>query len=75
MKIPKIIQEAANKHRLCQMEYVGQLNGMKVYVETNNIDENGLPEPTGLPCCIVLENGKAEFIGGDKAIDLLNRFD
>lgn len=73
-KIPKIVEEYASKHGLCEMEYVGEIDGSQVYKEINEVDEDGFPVPTGLPCLILLKDGETKFVGGIEALELLGRF-
>lgn len=75
MNIPKIVKDEAEKQGLGEMFYVGTFGETQVYEEASMVGEDGLPVPTGLPCCILLTNGKTEFVGGIKALELLSRFD
>lgn len=75
MNIPKIVKDEAEKQGLGEMFYVGTFGETQVYEEACMVGEDGLPVPTGLPCCILLTNGKTEFVGGIKALELLSRFD
>lgn len=75
MEVPRIVKEEAQRQGLGEMFYVGTFNETQVYEEAGIVGEDGLPIPTGLPCCILLTNGKTEFVGGVKALELLGRFD
>lgn len=75
MDIPKIVLDAAHKHGLGEMEYIGNVDGAQVYGERGQVDEDGFPIPTGLPCLILLKDGKTDFVGGVEALQLLGRFD
>lgn len=74
-KIPKIVLSEAEKHGLCEMEYIGEIDGTQVYGEVGEVDEDGFPIPTGLPCLILLKDGKTELVGGTEALRLLGRLD
>ncbi len=71
MEIPKIVLDYAEKHGFGDIEYVGTVNGSQVYGEVHNEDENGLFAPTGLPCFILLKDGKTECVDGLDALKLL----
>lgn len=74
-KIPKIVLDAAQKLGLREMQYIGETDGAQVYGEVGEVDKDGFIIPTGLPCLIVLKDGKTEFVGDTDALKLLSRFD
>lgn len=69
-QIPKIVLAEAEKHRLGEIEYKGEYEGAKVYGEVPVIDKNGLIIPTGLPCFILLKDGKTECVDGLDALKI-----
>lgn len=72
MEVPQIIKDEAKKHKLLQMEYVGMYGNAQVYAEVNPIDEEGVVEPTGLPCLLLLENDVVKPVYGFDAFDVLD---
>lgn len=70
MKIPKIIQDIANKNGCNNVTFIGKRRGKDAFV-MGYIDKNGEAVSTGLPV-IYLSNGKTvEIVGGEEALELL----
>lgn len=67
-QIPKIVLDEAKKQGLGEMEYRGKYNNAEVYGEVGEVDKDGFPVPTGLPCYILLKDGKTECIDGLEAL-------
>lgn len=70
-KIPITVTREAEKRGLGKMQFLGTVDGSQVYGEIHGKDENGLSVPTGLPCFILLKNGKTDFVSGTEALRLL----
>lgn len=69
-QIPKIVSDEAKKHGLGEMVYRGKYNNAEVYGEVPEIDEDGFTVPTGLPCYILLKDGKTKCVSGLEALRL-----
>lgn len=71
-EVPKIVKEAAKRHGLLNMEYIGHVGDAQVFTEVNPADVNGVVAPTGLPCLILLEKDETKLVDGLDALDILD---
>lgn len=74
MDIPEIILEYAEKHGCNSVEYIGKYDNADVYSVGVKTDDE-FPCPTGLPCCILFEQGVAKLVSGTDSLKILNSFD
>ena len=71
-EVPKIVKEAAKRHGLLEMEYIGHIGDAQVFAEVNPADANGVVAPTGLPCLILLEKDETKLVHGLESFDILD---
>lgn len=74
MDIPKIVTDTALKHGYDYIEYLGKYGKADVYSVGVNTDDE-FPCPTGLPSCILFEQGEAKLVFGTDSLKILNSFD
>lgn len=72
MKIPIIIQETAQQHGFNSVNFVGEIDGYRVF-GCSNIGKDGFAVPQGLPTLILLKNGETKFINGNEGLELASR--
>lgn len=72
MKIPKIIQEAAEGEGCNSVTFAGEVDGYLVF-GCGNVGDDGIPIPEGLPTFILLKNGKTKVIYGEDGLKLIDR--
>lgn len=72
MEIPKIIQDAASKEGFNSVGYEGEIDGSKVY-SVGIIDEDGTPEPLGMPTYLLLKDNEVNMVSGKDGFDLMFR--
>lgn len=72
MEIPKIVQEKAEKEGYNSVGYEGVVDGAKVF-SVGIVDENGTPEPLGMPTYILLKDEEVTIVGGKEGFDLMFR--
>lgn len=70
MKIPKIIQDIADKRGCNSVDYIGKRKGKDAYV-MGFIDENGEAVPTGLPTIYLFDGNAIEIVTGMEGLELL----
>ena len=69
-QIPQTVLDEAKKRGLGDMKFCGVYNDSQVFGEVPDIDENGFVVPTGLPCYILLKDGKVECVDGIEALKI-----
>lgn len=72
MNIPNIIREVANSHGFNSVGYEGEIDGAKVF-GVGLVDENGTPEPLGMPTFLLLKDEEVTMVSGKEGFDLLFR--
>ncbi len=72
-KIPNAVREKAEKIYCNGIEYLGSLDGFEVYNE--HVDEQEMPEPTGLPVLILWDGTQVKIVDGIESLNLLSRFE
>ncbi len=70
MKVPKIIQDIADRYGLNSVEYIGKRKG-KCAFTMGFIDKDGEPVATGLPVIYLFDGETVEIIRGEEAFQLL----
>lgn len=70
MKIPKIIQETAQKYGCNSVGYIGKRRGKDAFV-IGHVDENGEAVPTGLPTIYLTDGETVEIVAGMGGLELL----
>lgn len=70
MKVPKIIQEIADKNGCNKVCFIGKRRGKEAY-GMGYIDKSGNPIPTGLPVLYLFDGKTVEIVGGEEALELL----
>ena len=70
MKIPKIIQDIADKQGCNSVGFIGKIRGKDAFV-MGRVDENGEAVPTGLPVIYLFDGKTVETIYGEEALELL----
>lgn len=70
MKIPKIIQEAADKDGWNRIGYIGKRKGKDAFA-ASYIDEDGCAVPTGLPTIYLTDGKTVEVVCGEEGLELL----
>lgn len=70
MKIPKIIQDIADKHGLNSVSYIGKRRGKDAFM-MGFIDENGEALATGLPTIYLTDGKTVEVVSGMDGLELL----
>lgn len=70
MKVPKIIQDIADKNGCNNVGFIGKRRGKDAFV-MGYVDENGEAVPTGLPIIYLFDGKTVETIYGEEALDLL----
>lgn len=73
MDIPKIVQEAAKKHRLAPVKFLGAVDNSQVFGEDKKPNKDGSITPTGFPVLLVLTGNEVKVVGEFEALDLLDR--
>lgn len=71
--IPNQVQHIADQEGCNSIEYVGKYKNDEVY-SLGEVDENGIPVPTGLPLLVLWNGERAETVSGQKSLDILSRF-
>lgn len=72
MNIPNIIREFANSNGFNSVGYEGEIDGAKVF-SVGVVDENGTPEPLGMPTFLLLKDEEVTMVSGKEGFDLLFR--
>ena len=70
MKIPKIIQEKADKEGWNSVGFIGKRRGKDAFA-VGYVDENGEAVPTGLPVIYLFDGKTVETIYGEEALVVL----
>lgn len=70
MKVPKIIQDIADKKGCNSVSFIGKRKGKDAFV-MGYVDENGEAVPTGLPIIYLFDGKTVEIIGGEEGLELL----
>lgn len=70
MKIPKIIQDIADKHGLNSVSYIGKRRGKDAFM-MGYVDENGEAVATGLPTIYLTDGETVEIVAGMEGLELL----
>ena len=70
MKLPKIIQEKADKEVWKSVGFIGKRRGKDAFA-VGYVDENGEAAPTGLPVIYLFDGKTVETIYGEEALELL----
>ena len=70
MKIPKIIQDIADKCGYNRIGYIGKRRGKDAYTMVY-VDENGETVPTGLPTIYLFDGNAIEIVTGMEGLELL----
>ena len=73
-RIPKEVKAIADQECCNQIEYIGQLDGKDVF-GICQVDDTGLPLPTGLPNIVLWDGKKGEVVTGKQSMSLLSRLD
>lgn len=73
-KIPKIVTDTAAENGYNSIDYLGKYGDADVYSVGVKTDDE-FPCPTGLPCCILFEQGEAKLTCGTDSLRILNSFD
>lgn len=69
-RIPKPIQEIADRQGCNSVGYIGKRRGKDAYT-MGWLDEDGHPEPTGLPVIYLFDGKTVETVGGEEGLGLL----
>lgn len=74
MDIPKSVTDTAVENGYDSIDYLGKYDNADVYSVGVKTDDE-FPCPTGLPCCILFEQGVAKLVSGTDSLKILNSFD
>lgn len=70
MKVPKIIQEKADKEGWNSVGFIGKRREKDAFT-VGYVDENGEAVPTGLPVIYLFDGKTVETVYGEEALELL----
>ena len=70
MKVPKIIQDIADKHGCNNVIFIGKRRGKDAFI-MGYVDKNGEAVPTGLPVIYLFDGNTIEIVGGEEGLELL----
>lgn len=70
MKVPKIIQDIADKEGWNSIGFIGRRRGKDAFAMAY-VDENGEAVPTGLPVIYLFDGKTVERVYGEEALELL----
>lgn len=70
MKVPKIIQDIADKQGCNNVSSIGKVRGKDAFM-MGYIDKNGEAVPTGLPVIYLFDGKTVETVYGEEALELL----
>lgn len=70
MKVPKIVQETAQKHGFNSIGYIGKRKGKHAFL-LGIVDKTGEACPTGLPTVCLTDKETVEIFSGIEGLELL----